>query len=124
MFNYNDIIEYIDCTYDENFEDAKHWCNENNAQLIELIEKREVKDDLLYRYFRIEENIESPINKPSEKDLIIQEINNYKQFLFNTDYVIIKIMEGVSTKEEYEDIIEERQNVRNYINELETRLEE
>ena len=73
QFNYNDIIEYIDCTYDLNFEDAKHWCNDNNAQLIEIIEDREEKEveepDILdpskthkvtklFRYFKIVKNPE------------------------------------------------------------------
>lgn len=68
--NYNDIIEYIDDTYDENFEAAKHWCRDNGAELVELIERRiykEVEEEIededgnkemvkvkkLFRYFQI-----------------------------------------------------------------------
>lgn len=63
--NYGDIIEYIDDTYDENFEVAKHWCRDNNARLIELIDRRvykEVEEEVegeivkvnkLFRYFQI-----------------------------------------------------------------------
>lgn len=68
--NYNDIIEYIDDTFDENFEDAKHWCRDNSAELVELIERRtykEVEEEVveadgnvkivkvqkLFRYFQI-----------------------------------------------------------------------
>lgn len=68
--NYNDIIEYIDDTYDENFEEAKHWCRDNGAELVELIERRiykEVEEEIedeegnkqtvkvkkLFRYFQI-----------------------------------------------------------------------
>lgn len=40
--------------------------------------------------------------------------------LFDTDYVIIKIAEGVSTKEEYADIIRQRQIWRDEINQLES----
>ena len=42
--NYNDIIEYIDDTYDENFEVAKHWCRDNGAELVELVERRTWKE--------------------------------------------------------------------------------
>ena len=68
--NYNDIIEYIDDTFDENFEEAKHWCQDNGAELVELIERRihkEVEEEIedeegnkqtvkvnkLFRYFQI-----------------------------------------------------------------------
>ena len=68
--NYDDIIEYIDDTYDENFEEAKHWCRDNGAELVELIERRtwkEVEEEVedidgnkqtikvnkLFRYFQI-----------------------------------------------------------------------
>ena len=94
-FNYNDIIEYIDCTYDENFEDAKHWCNENNAQLIELVEKREEKEveepDVLdpsktnkviklFRYFQIgEEPIISEPLPPTEEEQRENRANAYQQ---------------------------------------------
>lgn len=44
------------------------------------------------------------------------EINILKQNLADTDYVIIKIAEGVATPEEYADIIAQRQEWRNQIN--------
>ena len=37
---YNDIIEYIDGTYDENFNTARQWCKDNNATFDELIDRR------------------------------------------------------------------------------------
>ena len=40
MFNYNDIIEYVDATWDENFNNARNWCKEHRATFDELIEKR------------------------------------------------------------------------------------
>lgn len=43
-FNYNDIIEYIDCTYDANFNAAQNWCYQNRATFDELIgERKEVE---------------------------------------------------------------------------------
>ena len=135
-FNYNDIIEYIDCTYDENFEDAKHWCNENNAQLIELVERREEKEieepDILdnsktnkviklYRYFQIQEN---PKYEPTHEELVQQEIQELKMFLSQTDYVVIKIAEGEEPTAEALDIISKRKEARSRINELEAELQE
>ena len=46
------------------------------------------------------------------------EINILKQNLADTDYVIIKIAEGVATPEEYASIIAQRQEWRNQINSL------
>lgn len=135
-FNYNDIIEYIDATYDENFQDAKHWCNENNAQLIELVERREEKEveepDVLdnsktnkviklYRYFQIQEN---PKYEPTHEELIQQEIQELKMFLSQTDYVVIKIAEGEEPTAEALAIISKRKEARSRINELEAELQE
>ena len=47
------------------------------------------------------------------------EINNLKQYLQETDYVVIKIAEGAATTDEYADIITKRQEARAKINELE-----
>ena len=60
MFTYGQIIEYIDCTYDENFDNAYQWCKQNNATFDEIIENRKEKDGILYRYFQINE-IHKPI---------------------------------------------------------------
>lgn len=51
-----------------------------------------------------------------------QEIAELKQRIADTDYCVIKIAEGVATKEEYADIIAERQELRDKINELEAEL--
>ena len=60
MFQYGQIIEYIDATYDENFNAAYEWCKENNATLDELIDKRKEVDNELHRFFQINE-IPKPI---------------------------------------------------------------
>ena len=52
------------------------------------------------------------------------EINILKQNLADTDYVIIKIAEGVATPEEYSDIIAQRQEWRNQINSLQANIKE
>ena len=55
---------------------------------------------------------------------ILANIDILKQNLVDTDYVIIKIAEGVATKEDYADIIAQRQVWRTRINELQTQLEQ
>lgn len=40
-FYYNQIIEYIDGTFDENFEAAKRWAESNNARFVEIAPKSE-----------------------------------------------------------------------------------
>ena len=54
---------------------------------------------------------------------ILANIDILKQNLVDTDYVIIKIAEGVATKEDYADIIAQRQVWRTRINELQAQLE-
>ena len=48
------------------------------------------------------------------------EIADCKQRLAETDYVVIKIAEGVATCEDYADVISERAALRERINELES----
>lgn len=40
-FYYDQIIEYIDGTFDENFEAAKKWAELNNARFVEIAPKSE-----------------------------------------------------------------------------------
>lgn len=55
----------------------------------------------------------------TEAELASNRITELKQMLRDTDYVTIKIAEGVSTKEEYAEILEQRSAWRAEINELE-----
>lgn len=57
----------------------------------------------------------------TEKDLDQRKILELKQKLSETDYCIIKIMEGSSTAEEYSNVISERKKWRQMINELENK---
>jgi hypothetical protein len=41
MFYYGQIIEYVDGTRDLNFENARQWCNENNAHFLEIEPKED-----------------------------------------------------------------------------------
>lgn len=60
----------------------------------------------------------------TEKDLDQQEILKLKQKLSETDYCIIKIMEGSATAGEYADVITQRKAWRKQINELENKTYE
>lgn len=56
-------------------------------------------------------------------DEIESEINELKLKLSQTDYVVMKIAEGVSDKEEYHSVLESRKRWRNKINELRKELD-
>jgi hypothetical protein len=60
----------------------------------------------------------------TEKDLDQQEILKLKRKLSETDYCIIKIMEGSATTGEYTDVITQRKAWRKHINELENKTYE
>jgi len=60
----------------------------------------------------------------SETSKMMQEIASLKHFLDTTDYTVIKIVEGVATKEQYQDKLEERANARARINYLERCINE
>lgn len=65
----------------------------------------------------VEEWVETPI-----VELINNRIDELKRNLNDTDYVVIKIAEGVSTEEEYSAVLENRKQWRAEINELEAQL--
>ena len=71
-FNYGDVIEYIDDTFDENMEAAKKWAREHNTTLDELIDRRTERDSVLYRYFQIGEEPKPYITTDEEKAAIIR----------------------------------------------------
>lgn len=116
-FNYNNIIEYVDNTFDENMEAAKKWAREHNTTLEELIDRRTERDGALYRYFQIGGEYTPP--EPTPEQVKAQTIYRLKMQLSATDYAIIKIAEGVATPEEYAELIAQRQQWRQEINALE-----
>lgn len=68
-----------------------------------------------HKYFEyVGKPVESQPYEPTKEEQIAQ----LKQRLFDTDYCVIKIAEGVATKEEYEDVLIERANIRKQINQL------
>lgn len=59
----------------------------------------------------------------SDAELIQKSIDKLKEKLRSTDYIVIKICEGVATKEDYNDQLHERRVWRKEINELEEKLD-
>lgn len=55
----------------------------------------------------------------SKQDKAKARIKELKELLASTDYVVLKVAEGVSSFADYEEIFEKRQLYRNQINELE-----
>ena len=82
--------------------DAADWCNENGARI----------DDINGVWTIVSA-------EPTPEERRITEINELKMFLSDTDYVVIKIAEGVATPEDYADVIAQRQSARARIRELE-----
>lgn len=88
----------------EEYSQVAEWCNEGQQYHIE--EQGE--------YYAVVKNPE-----PKEEEIKQARINELKQLLADTDYVVIKIAEGSATKEEYADVIEQRKAWREEIRELE-----
>lgn len=62
------------------------------------------------------------IEKRQTEENTILEIINLKSQLNETDYVVIKIAEGVATEKEYADILKDRAEWRKRINEIQEAL--
>lgn len=63
------------------------------------------------------------IPEPTEYEKAQARIVELKQLLAGTDYVVLKIAEGVATREDYESVLAQRQAWRVEINELELVVE-
>jgi hypothetical protein len=76
--------------------------------------------------FEIEQNTdgtfvvkEAVIAEPTEYEKAQARIAELKELLAGTDYVVLKIAEGVATKEDYASVLDIRQQWREEINQLE-----
>lgn len=105
-FNYNDIIEYIDCTYDENFQDAKHWAQEHNTTFEELMDRR----DLPKRYFQIGPEPQPYVPTEDEMKENVKMIRN--AYLQQTDFT--QLSDAPFTVEEKAEYAEYRKYLRDY----------
>lgn len=106
--NYNDVIEYIDGTFDENFEAAKKWAEEHGTTFEEDLSKR----DLPKRYFVIGSEPE-PEPEPTIEELQgkIRGVRNY--YLGGTDKYV-SIPDFPLSAEERELYFSYRQYLRDY----------
>lgn len=95
---------YKDNMNEEEYSQVAEWCN--NEQ------KYHIED--LGVYYAIVEN-----SQPTEEELKQARISELKAKLSATDYVVIKINEGVATIEEYAEVLANRKSWREEINELE-----
>lgn len=84
----------------ENYTQGAIWCNKNNATIN--------KDWVI---------VEIP--EPTQEEIKQARIQELKSKLAETDYVVIKIAEGDATREEYEEVLDQRKAWRDEINELE-----
>lgn len=113
-FNFEDIIEYIDNTYDEHFIEARDWAREHGTTFVELMERRALPK----RYFQIGKDlsiipeIPEPEREVTEEELK-EEVRNYRNFLlFSTDYTMLPdapILDGEKAK-----YLEYRQYLRDF----------
>lgn len=130
-FNYGDIIEYIDSTRDLHFEAARKWTRTHNATFEELIDRREERDGVLYRYWQILQRPEPEPYIPTPEEEAERErqerIYELHQSLEETDYVALKLAEAVAEKdddalaemlEEYADVLANRKAWREELSEL------
>ena len=108
-FNYNDIIEYIDATYDENFEDAKHWARNHNTTFEELMDRR----DLPKRYFQIGNEPQPYVPTEDEMKENVKMIRN--SYLQQTDFT--QLSDAPFTVEEKAEYAEYRKYLRDYTEE-------
>ena len=92
----------------EEYDEAYAYIKENPEY---TIRENETSDG--ERQFQIVE-----IPQPTQEKLNAMEVSRLKQYLMSTDYVVIKIAEGVATAEEYAEVLAERARTRERINEL------
>ena len=78
----------------------------------------EVNEEIYNDIKRYMWNGEAIVINPDYKEDNSERIAELKQLLADTDYVVIKIAEGVATAEEYADVIANRQAWRQEINQL------
>lgn len=110
-YNYNDIIEYIDGTYDENFNNARNWAYAHNTTFEERLDLRELPK----RYFQIGSEYVEPVPpEPTEDDKKYQVRTVRNEWLNKTDFTqLADAPFSVEVKAQY---AEYRQYLRDYTN--------
>lgn len=92
---------------EEQYDEAYEYISANGY----TIEEVEPKDGV--RQFKIVE-----IPQPTEEDVKQARISELKAKLADTDYIVIKIVEGSATADEYAEVLANRKAWRKEINEL------
>ena len=103
---YNDRVEYIDGTFDENFNNARQWAKEHNTTFLEDIRLR----DLPKRVFFIGPKPVKP--EPTVEELMLQVRAVRNGYLQDTDKYMLE--DYPITSEEKELCKQYRQYLRDY----------
>lgn len=88
----------------DDYKKMVEYCKANNLSI----------EDHRPKYFKVVEN-----TQPTSEQIKTAKIAELKANLDATDYVVIKIAEGVAAQDEYADVIKQRQAWRLEINKLE-----
>lgn len=78
----------------------------------------EISEEVFNNIDRYMWNGEAVVENPNYEPDHSEEIAELKAYLESTDYVVIKIAEGVATSEEYAEVLAERVRARARINQL------
>ncbi len=109
----NIVTGYGICLSDEHVPLENGTLVETEIDVDTIIGNYKLVDGVLIEMTEDEKQVETTIIQNAVK------ITELKQLLLDTDYVVIKIAEGVATMEEYADTIAQRQAWREEINQLE-----
>lgn len=103
-------------------EQKKIYLKEGYIEVTDNVEPLDFSRPLMYKGGEIVID-KAEEEKQNKRFLDRSEINDLKHKLLMTDYIIIKIAEGVATAEEYADTIAERAKWRERINEIQKEVE-
>lgn len=103
-------------------EQKKIYLKEGYIEVTDNVEPLDFSRPLMYKGGKIVID-KAEEEKQNKRFLDRSEINDLKHKLLMTDYIIIKIAEGVATAEEYADTIAERAKWRERINEIQKEVE-
>lgn len=86
-------------------------CSENKQDFSDVGWKcQETDEEIVQIHGQLYKASEAP--EPTQEELNQEEKQNLLQYLLDTDYVVLKIAEGVATAEDYADVIAQRQTAR------------
>ena len=104
-FNYGDIIEYKDETYDPNFEEARSWAYSHNTTFEELVDRREEKEEEEQYTVMVEKEITVPAK--THEETIPAEYDEDNKLIKEEEIVTV-----VDEEEHTETVTEEKEQTR------------